>query len=313
MARFLKHIGLFLVYALPLYLGFLFLFGSLLPNRYLGNFFPRPDSRSFLRERIQEIPQHGGADLLVVGSSVGQRSIDPRVFSRSRFSVLILASGGQNPMQTEVLLKRYVHALRPKCVAIAINPDLYTTDRAEPSIDLILSDRIDGDNWRDAWRRPDLRLVNTLLFWWMRQELGVRPPALRTSNELDVYVPGGYLERRPPVRNTDLAAACIPGPSVPLNPIHLAALDNCIAFLKQRGIPFVLLQPPLSAARYRCRRFPAQIDSTFSARGRYYNYNLQLPLSDTFDFIDNAHLAPSGAIKFSEAFLRQMQMDGYLK
>ncbi|RYE01021.1 MAG: hypothetical protein EOP50_02720 [Sphingobacteriales bacterium] len=313
MARFIKHIVLFLFFALPVYCALLFASGFFVPNHYQGNFFPQPDTRSFLRERIHEIPGYAGTDLLVVGPSLVQRGFDPRVFKSYGYRIFLLASGGQNPMQSHILLKRYLDTLKPKRIVFVVYPDLFVKDGVEPSLDLAISDRIDGQNWEDLVRRPNLRLFNTLLYWHERQVFGLRAPALRDSNEYDRYIPGGFLERRDNGRNNELPQACDPGPQLPLNREHLRFLDECLSLTKKKSIPYQIVQLPLTTARYKCRTASAGIDSLLSMRGPYFNFNGRVLLNDTFDFSDNAHLMPSGAIRFSEAFIWQMRQTGFLK
>ncbi|GAB4094078.1 hypothetical protein [Flaviaesturariibacter terrae] len=313
MKRFVADTALFLLFAAAAYLVLLFAVGATVPQRYQKNVFKTPDTRSYLRERIDELPRATGPDLLVLGPSVAQYGFDPRVFARSGYRLFVLASSGQNTMQTHILLKRYLDVIRPRRVVLAVYPEMNVEDRIEPSLDLILSDRVDADNWRDLLRRPNLRLSNTLLYWWMRQELGCPPPALRYTSTLDRYVSGGFQERINPVPNPDLAIACTPGPKPPLNPVHMRYLDSCLLMLRQRGIPYVLLQAPLSPKRYACHRDAPLVDSVFLRHGPYYNFNGRIALSDSFDFVDNVHLSPAGAVKFSRAVIDQFEKDAFLR
>ncbi|TCZ73488.1 hypothetical protein [Flaviaesturariibacter aridisoli] len=313
MARFLKHIVLFLLFAGAVYLCLLYAAGIFIPQHLQKNLYRQPIRSSFVRERIHEVSDYRQADLLIVGPSLAHRGIDPRVFRERGYRALLLTCGGQTPVQARIFLERYLDSVQPKRVLLVVYPELYVKDRIEPSIDLLLSDRVDGAIWRTALLHKNLRVVNTLLYTTMRQWSGAQPPALRSGNEDDVYIPGGMQQRRVLTYNQDLPTACIPGPGLPLNPMYLEELDACLALLRSRNVPVLLLQMPQARARYQCYRYKEEVDSLFHSRASYWNLNGQVALDDSLDFYDNAHLNARGARTFTGVLCTDLERAGYLK
>lgn len=312
MARFLKHIAAFALFALPLYLLLLLAWGSWVPQPYLKNLFPRPDTRSFLRERIVEIPAYKGADVLVLGPSLSQRGIDPRVFARHGYRLFQLSSGGQGAPQSLQLLRRYLDSVRPKRVLLCVFPEFYAGEHVESNLDLLFSDRIGFDNVREVGRQLNLRQWNTLAYLLLRRAGGSPLRPLRFENASDRYVSGGFLEQKRTAANTSLQQPCASGPQWPFDPHQLLSLDSALALLRRHGIPVALVQPPLSTPAWHCQQYGRQVDSLFARKGRYYNFNGKVALDDGSDFSDRVHLTPAGAAKFSEALLRQLESDGFL-
>jgi hypothetical protein len=313
MARFLKRIMLFLLFAMPIYAALLFAAGVLAPKSLVPNLYNQQNAFSFLRERIHELPAQRGVDVLVLGTSVGQRGIDPRVAREQGVALFNLSSGGQQPSQSFILLQRYLDTLRPKMVLLTVFPDFLASDDAEPAVDLVLSDRVDADNFHEAIRLRHPLLFNTLAYRWMRQELSLPDFSLHFENQNDRYISGGFVERKRPGFNGDAAYRCNPGPDWPLHPAALRYLDSCIIYLKKKEVPYVLMQLPIAAGRYRCYRNKQKADSLFASKGMYYNLNGKLPLDDSLHFLDNTHLNPSGAHIVTRAIADTLRASPWLR
>ena len=138
MKIFLKKALLFLIFAIVFYCGLMIVWGELIRNQaykknlryYIGYF-------NALKFRIGEIPGHKNTDILFLGSSHAYRSFDPRIFSHYGYSTLNLGSSAQTPVQTNMLLEKYLDVIKPGLIVYEVYPFTFSLDGLESCLDIL--------------------------------------------------------------------------------------------------------------------------------------------------------------------------------
>ncbi len=300
MKQFLRNIILFTAITLVGYSLLIFLAGFLpVPLGLKPNLKYFVGSNGHLFSRIQDLKHRDeGADLLVVGSSHVYRGFDPRNFPG--VSMFNLGSSSQTPIQSRVLLERYVDRLNPKTVVIDIYPSTFFSDGVESSIDLIANDINDCKSLRMAWDVNDITTYNTLIYGFCADFLHLNDDYVEpTQRGKDTYIPGGYVERvmeYNPTRNYSKT-------EWKFMDVQLESFHRCLDWLKQRNIKVILVFVPIAPKLYHSATNNAYVDSLFNSyQLDYYNFNELIHLDDSLDFYDPHHLNQRGTNAFNKAF-----------
>jgi hypothetical protein len=164
--RLLKQFVLFLVFVIPTYGLFIIVWGETMPGIFKKNLSFFPGGYGHLNSRIKEIPQHPNVDILVLGSSHAYRGFDTRIFEKYGYSMFNLGSSSQTPVQTQVLLHRYLELLSPKLIIYEVNPMLFNSDGIEASLDLLANDEVDRHSAEMALIQNHIKIYNTLVYSW---------------------------------------------------------------------------------------------------------------------------------------------------
>ena len=143
MKEFLKHTLLFICLLSFLYAGCVFLSGLIFPSSTTRNLKYPLGSYGHLNSRVKDIKNHSDVDVLFLGSSHAYRGFDPRIFKKHGITSFNLGSSSQTPIQTEILLNRYLNSLNPKLVVYEVYPGFLRNDGVESALDLIANDKID--------------------------------------------------------------------------------------------------------------------------------------------------------------------------
>lgn len=116
MSRFLRNVFLFAVIVIITYPLLIFLSGYLpISNVLKLNLNYRIGSYGHMFTRINEVKQlDSNVDILFLGSSHSYRGFDPRNFKDKK--TFNLGSSSQTPIQTKILLERYLDNINPKTV-----------------------------------------------------------------------------------------------------------------------------------------------------------------------------------------------------
>ena len=119
MKKFIRAVILFTLFAACLYLPLLFLWGDAVPYWVYTNLkYKRGhDSTLFMLNEARHIKN---PDVLILGSSHVYRGFDVRIFNKAGYKVFNMGSSSQTPLQTYVLLQRYLKTIRPKCVVYEV-------------------------------------------------------------------------------------------------------------------------------------------------------------------------------------------------
>jgi len=308
MARFFRDILLFVLFTLPLYVVLTILAGMLeLPGQNLVDALGRS---GHVLTRLRERAEHKEHEILVLGSSHAYRGFDPRIFAREGYRMFNLGSLSQSPLQTEVLLARYLHPDVPQLALFDVTPLVFSDRSVESTLDLIANDRLSMRMIGLGLQTRSIVVYNSMIQAAWSQITGVTDayaePIYHPPSG-DRYIAGGYVERehRPyKAQNRELL------PWAPMQD-QLEALQACIGQLRAAGSKVVLVNTPVMPTQQQSARQREEMRKYFSSLAPYYDLSTLLP-ADTSLFYDDDHMRQPGVERFNTELLRLLKADGHL-
>lgn len=311
MRKFLTSIVLFLVVYSILHVIAICSLGN---NRFFNLTYYKIGSYGHMFTRIKDIPNHPEPEILFLGSSRAYRSFDTRVFENAGFSTFNLGSSSQTPMQTEVLLKKYLDEINPKSILFEVYYGVFLNNGIESTTDLISNDHIDAEICKLAIKSKNIKVINTLIYGAYQEYCrGIRNTYQeKIIKEGDMYVKGGYIEKK---EYTPFIPSDSKTPiefSNRIQPHQIKAFGNCIKIIQDKHIPYYLVTSPS----------PRSINSRFSEHkafkelmssyGPYQDFNEIIQLNDSC-FYDATHLSPKGVELFDECLIHVLDSIGFIK
>lgn len=248
---------------------------------------------------------NSGVDILFLGSSHAYRGFDPRNFKN--LSTFNLGSSQQTPIQTKLLLERYLDSINPKLVIYEVYPGTFAADGVEASLDLISNDKNDFKSLELAVKMNNFKTYNTLLYAYFSDLLGIhrkfREPRIKSE---DTYIPGGYVESL----NRHFKFEHYSPREWGFKDDQVQAFNTNIALLKRKNIRTILVFAPITTRLYKAHTNNDYVDSMIRLKYQdleYYNFNKLLQLNDSLDFYDSHHLNRSGVKRFNEKLLEVLK------
>ena len=307
--NFLKRIILFLCFLSLIYSGFVFLWGLLFPQDLTMNLRYRLGSYGHLNRRIREVATFGDVDVLFLGSSHSYRGFDPRIFSKHGIKSFNLGSSSQTPIQTEILLKRYLNSLNPKLVVYEVYPRSLSVDGVESALDLIANDSIDHLTVKMALELNHVKVYNTLILGVIRDLLkldNVYVEPVRKGR--DTYITGGFVEKRIAFFKNKRTYS---KKKWKLVKYQKEAFERILEKCKELQIRAILVQAPITKKFYDSYSNNSEIDAYYKSLAEYYNFNQILNLPSTRYFYDYHHLNQDGIEIFNKSLLEILQGQNY--
>lgn len=261
-----------------------------------------------LHSRMADVKVKGNVDILFLGSSHAYRGFDTRIFAAGGYTSFNLGSSGQTPLQTRLLLKRYLKQLNPKLIVYEVYPETFTSDGVESSLDLLANEKIGWDTFSMVLKVNNIKTYNTFIYALFRQL--TRADIDFKEEEIirkDTYVRGGgFVERE-----IEYFKHRSHSPETwELNDQQLDAFEEVVNFISERKIEYLLVQAPITTALYNSHLNNKQINEYFSSHGKYLNFNeLSLPLSDSLHFYDTDHLNQNGVVIFNNKFIKLLEQN----
>ena len=310
MRGFLTDLLLFALMAMLIYCAVILGAGAISPYSQHRNIKFAKGAYGHLYSRTREIPTHADVDILFLGSSHAYRGFDPRLFSSRGLRTFNLGSSSQSPLQTRLLVDRYLEHLNPKLVVMEVFPLTFTTEGVESALDLIANDTIRWDMVDMSLRVKNIGVINSLLHGTFRQTLGLDAGLVEPRmKKNDTYVSGGYVQRGPmPFKPSKDQAVFKWDPPA----YQWEAFEAIIDDLKTRQVPVVLVQTPVTS-KYRYNA--AEHDTLTRRFGRYAPYvdlSALFAEDDSTLFYDGHHMRQKGVELFNEAFLDTLEQRGLL-
>lgn len=300
MKRFITSVFLLSLVTLLLYPLLLFLWGLVMPSYLAINLNDFTGGYGHMNSRIKEIKEVRDVDVLIVGSSLAYRGFDTRIFQKNGIYAFNLGSISQTPLQTRVLLKRYLDRLHPKLIIYVVDADAFTSDGVESALDVISNDRNDMYSLKMAIQVNHIRVYNTMTYKLIRQCLGLdktfTEPLVKDD---DVYIPGGFVEKK----ITYFRKKSYEKQTWIFREKQLDAFGEVMQMIKSKGIEVILVNPPVTSSYYASFSNNHVFDSLMRSSGDYINYNHLITLDDSLDFFDHVHLNQSGVGKFNQYIL----------
>lgn len=333
MKKFIQSICIFLFSAIIFYMVALMIWGSLLPNEFNKNLNYRIGASGFTYTRLHEVDAYSNVNVLFLGSSHAYRGFDPRVFLEHGYTSFNLGTSSQTPLQTEMLLNKYLTDLNPSIVVYEVYPYTFSSDGVESSVDMIANSSIDGNTMLMAIKVNNIKTYNTLLYAYIKRLFKKEKPLQEkmaivdtTENVKDytTYIPGGFMEkRRETLTNDSIKNSAssqhrsekgiltdieiIQTKAGNWNPAkkQLVVFEQILETLKAKNIRVILVQAPINSKYYSMIKCNKEIDAYFSSKGEYYNFNELLSFDNELEFADYDHMNQTGVRKMNEALIQK--------
>lgn len=258
------------------------------------------NSYGHMFSRIKEINETKDIDLLFIGASQAYRGLDTRIFRSAGYTSFNLGSSNQTPLQSEILLKRYLKTLNPKKIIYVVYPEAFSVDGIESSLDIIANDRIDFDIIKLVLKQKNLKLFNTLIYAGYRDLFHLNERFKEPVNKgEDTYIEGGYVEK-------EVSYYChrqFEESIWQFNKNQFHYFERCLDQIKKNNIKLVLVQAPTPKSFYSSIANNADFDNRMEKYGEYYNFNTILNLDDSLHFFDQFHLNQRGVDIFDQKLI----------
>lgn len=306
----LRSLG-FAVFCAAFYPLYIALLGFAMPDGYAPNIRYPLNAEGHQRTRMAQAKARGPVDIVFLGSSHAYRGFDPRIWSRHGYSSFNLGSSSQSLLQTEMIVRSHLRALKPKLVVLEVHPGPFREEGIESALDMIANRQIDQYTLCMSLRLKHPFVWNALAYGTVRQISGIDGQLPEPIvNRKDTYIGDGYVERAveyfhpevPPIRrNSDP------------KPFQFEAFNRTLRALRARGVEFLLVEAPvtrwMNEGIYAKRN---RFDSLMNASGNYINMNGKVELSDSLHFFTMSHLNQAGVELFNEALIDTLARRGWL-
>lgn len=306
MTVFLKNILKFALVSITAYLLLLILFAFFAPIGINKNQNYNHNYYGFNKARLTEVKQFKNIDILFLGSSHAYRGFDTRIFNENGYKTFNLGSSSQSPIQTKLLLDRYLTRLNPKLVVWELTPSALASDGVESALDLISNDNIDLGSLKMALYINNLRIYNTLFIACISEIIKTnRQKPEENHNKKDTYVKGGFVEKKlkfyepKPIESEKKA----------FNPNkkQLNIVNDVITLLKKNEIKYIMVSTPVTKDRTDLYNNLNAFHEYMASLGQYYNFNKIVSLKDTMHFYDSHHLNQNGVEIFNNEILKMLK------
>ncbi len=300
MKKFILNIFRFTVFAISFYLIALFIWGRYAPRMLKSNINYNIGFYGYLYSRLSEVKNQKDLDILFLGSSHAYRGFDTRIFSKYKYKTFNLGSSSQTPIQTKVLLNRYLDSLNPKMVIYEVYPETFIIDGVESSLDLISNDNNDFYSFEMALKINNIKTYNTFIYSLIHNFFNLNKSfAEPVIKEDDKYIPGGFVEQeigffQPiPFEKKEIIFC----------DYQLEAFSEIVQMLKNRNIELILVYAPIPKVNYNSYINNGYFDSLMMKYSKYYNFNKIMALNDSLHFQDSHHLNQNGVELFNEKLI----------
>jgi len=300
MKKFILDTLIFLLYTIVFYIIMLFLWGLFAPSIFKPNINYRIGSYGHMHLRLSDIKNYSDIDILFLGSSHAYRGFDTRIFLENGYKTFNLGSSGQTPLQTKVLLNRYLETLNPTTVIYEVYPATFTLDGVESSLDIIANDKNDLHSFKMALKINNVRTYNTLLYGVICDLLNLNKSfteSLIKGN--DRYISGGFVE----TKIGYFKPTQFERQEIRLNQLQLESFSEILQILKSKNIKLILVYAPIPKVNYDSYINNSYFDSLMNKYSEYYNFNEIIFLNDSLHFYDSHHLNQNGVELFNKKII----------
>jgi hypothetical protein len=301
MNKFLKQMVLFFAFATAAYLVLLIFWGEIMPNIFKKNLNYSLGAYGHLHTRLNEIEKYKTVDILFIGSSHAYRGFDTRIAKEYGYESFNLGSSAQTPVQTKLLLEKYLDKIKPATIIYEVYPYTFINDGVESSLDMIANGAIDGNTVKMALELNHVKTYNSLVYGFYRHLLN-RDKNFKENKVIreDTYIPGGFVERK---TSNNADSVTVAGKKIEWIPktYQLTAFEQIIKWVKQKGVKLILVQAPVTRQEKEKYTDNKKIDNYFAGKATYYNFNDFLNLSDSVHFYNKDHLNQRGVTVFNKA------------
>lgn len=270
------------------------------PQEFKPNLNYRIGSYGHMYTRLKEIKGNRNINCLFLGSSHSYRGFDIRIFQIRGISAFNLGSSAQTPIQTKLLLERYLDLLNPKLIIYEVYPGTFTSDGVESALDIIANDKNDFRSLKMALNLNNVKVYNTLLYAAIRQvfnrDAGFSEPR---QKDADTYISGGFVERKMERSRHQ----SYPTNEWAFNKRQFEDFEKVLSLIKRKKVDYILVYAPIPPKLYRSYTNGPVFDSIMTGYGSYYNFNHLMSLDDSLYFYDSNHLNQRGVEVFNNKMI----------
>ncbi|MBN1251309.1 MAG: hypothetical protein JXA16_04175, partial [Bacteroidales bacterium] len=292
MKKFITSLLLFVIFFSIFYICALFL-----PSIFKPNLNYRLGAYGHMYTRLSEVKNVTNLDILFLGSSKSYRGIDTRIFKKNGFNTFNLGSSSQTPIQTKVLLKRYLTKLKPKLIIYEVYPLTFSIDGVESALDIISNEKNNFNSIKMAFELNHIVVYNTLLYSMIRNALNLNSSYIEPIKKGDdKYISGGFVEKEIKF----FKHVEYPMKNWTFNETQFSEFNEIVDFINKQGIQLILVNAPVTPSLNNSYINNSDFDSIMSNYSKYYNFNKILNLNDSLYFYDSNHLNQYGVKLFNE-------------
>lgn len=304
MKKFIIRLISFLFIAIFFYILVLLAWNRFGFKKIKSNLNYRVAQGGHLFTRLREVENFGEIDVLVVGSSHAYRGFDPRVFQRNNLKMFNLGSSAQSPIQSELLLKRYLGKLKPKLVVMEVFPGSLTSDGIESSLDLISNSiSLDYLTFNLVVKNQNLKVWNTYIVSLIYQLFDLNDNLVEGEKKgFDTYISGGYVENKS--LNQNLCENSVSFNS--FNDEQLAAINRIEQYLLNEDIKLLFVSAPVTQTFFHLHPEYEAFYKYFNNKGNYLDYSQLKVFKEKYHFIDCDHLNAYGTVQFNELLMNSV-------
>jgi hypothetical protein len=300
MKKFIVKTIAFLIFTAVIYTLSLFIWEASVPLIFKPNISYNQGSYGHVHTRLSEVKTYTNVDILFLGSSHAYRGFDTRLFSKHGYKTFNLGSSAQTPIQTKVLLDRYLEQLNPRTIIYEVYPPTLTLDGVESSLDIIANDRNSWSSLKMSFEINNVKTYNTLLYGFTRDLFGLNTSFLEPLkvNE-DSYVSGGFVEKE--IRYFEPTS--FEKKEIDLNSEQVELFSDIVSIIGNKEIDLILVYAPIPNVNYNSYNNTDYFDSLMNNYSEYYNFNEILSLNDSLHFYDADHLNQKGVELFNKKLI----------
>lgn len=300
MGIFIKKIVLFCCLVVAVYTGLIVVAGEYGTVYFNRNLFYPIGGNGHNFSRLREVANYSDVDILFLGSSHAYRGFDTRIFRAQGWSVFNLGSSNQTPLQTSFILDKYLSQLSPDLVIYEVNPEIFSIDGVESTIDYLANVTDESDTWFLFSQNVHLRTMNTFVYANYRhlfnRNEGIVEKIVKKNG--DKYVEGGFVEQKMATYKYNAKQKQV---KWEFSRKQKKAFDTIIELLKQNKTPVLLIQAPVTTTRYSALENKNIFEQEMNRNELYWNTNGVVALDDSLHFYDGEHLNQLGVEIFNEA------------
>lgn len=278
------------------------IWGDFAPNMITKNLAKKEMIPGFMENRLKDLDKTEKIDILFLGSSHAYRGFDTRLFKNAGFSSFNLGSSNQTPIQTELLLNRYLKKLQPKLIIYEVYPNTFAVDGMESTLDLIVNDTLKKDILKLAFQHNDVMVYNTLVYMYYKNLLKNDKKPIVSFQKNDHYISNGYVETNfisPQSFNYNKQKYLF-------NSTQFKHFEKVIELIKKNNIHVIFIQAPITKSLYQSYTNNAFFDAKMLSYGDYLNFNHLIQLEDNLHFYDGHHLNQKGVELFNREIINYL-------
>ncbi|MCU4173891.1 hypothetical protein [Carboxylicivirga sp. N1Y90] len=310
MKRFFLTLLSFALFSIVCYLSLLVIWAQFEPEKLKTNFNYRIGSFGHTYTRLKEVKTVSDVDILFLGSSHAYRGFDTRNFEANGYKTFNLGTSAQTPMQTKILLNKYLDQLGPKLVILEVYPEIMTIDGMESFLDIISNDEVNFEILKLSLKVNHTKVYNTLFYSVISDFFGIHDNHIEPKVKgIDIYINGGYVETK---LNKQFVGDSIGSKELIFLDEQLEAFEDIIQLINNNGSELLLVFAPVSSVLYDSYVNVDIFNDLMTSHGNYYNFNKNINIEDSIHFFDDNHLNQKGVNIFNEELIKLINQTNLL-